>query len=137
MSRAVSPEGRLRFRITMSDVDVVQFFFADYFRWMERAMAELFVACGYTRTQAMADSLAYPVVEASCSYVARARLDEQLDVVARFVGMRERSFRVGYHFASLDGAAVASGFTHHVCVSTTDMRPRPVPAQLACVPGVQ
>jgi YbgC/YbaW family acyl-CoA thioester hydrolase len=134
----VSPEGRIRFRITMSDVDVVQFFFADYFRWMERAMAELLVACGYARTQAMADRVAYPVVEACCSYAARARLDEQLDVVARFVEMRERSFRVGYGFASMDGAAVATGFTHHVCVGTADMRPRRVPAPLACcTPGVR
>ncbi len=124
-------EGRLRFRITMSDVDIVQFFFADYFRWMERALAELFVTCGYARTDAMRDRVAYPVVEAGCSYRARARLDEQLDVAARFAEVGERSFRVGYRFAGLDGSVVAEGFTHHVCVSTTDMQPRRVPARLA------
>lgn len=46
--------GRLRFRLTFSDVDAAQFFFADYYcRWMERALTELIAACGYSRAQSM------------------------------------------------------------------------------------
>jgi hypothetical protein len=42
-------QGRLHFRLTFAGVDSVQFFFADYYGWMERAFAELMAACGYPR----------------------------------------------------------------------------------------
>lgn len=120
--------GRLRFRLTFSDVDAVQFFFADYYRWMERALAELMAACGYSRAQSMRERRGFPVLESGCTYEKRAVVDDQLEVVATFVDMRERSFRVGYTFYHLDGSVVARGFTQHVTVDLDIMKACPVPA---------
>lgn len=121
-------EGRLRFRLTFSDVDAVQFFFADYYRWMERALAELMVACGYPRAHSMRERRGFPVVESGCTHETRAVLDEVLEVTARFVDTTERSFRVGYIFYHLDGSVVARGFTQHVTVDLDLMKACPVPA---------
>lgn len=120
-------EGRLAFRLTFADVDAVQFFFANYYRWMERALAELMAACGYPRRQSLAERVGFPVVESGCRYKQRALVDEELQVVARFSSMSARSFRVAYEFLDQAGASVAEGFTHHVCVDLATMRSRPVP----------
>lgn len=121
--------GRLEFRLTYADVDMVQFFFADYYRWMDRALAELMEECGYPRRASLERRRGFPVVESGCTYVGRALVDEKLTVEARFVHMSNRAFRVGYDFAKLDGAEVAHGFTQHVCVDLDAMRPVAVPEQ--------
>lgn len=120
-------EGRLRFRVTFSDVDAVQFFFADYYRWMERAHAELMASCGYPRAQSMQQRRGFPVVESGCTYEKRAVLDDLVEVVARFSDMTERSFRVAYTFSHQDGAVIARGFTQHVSVDLDVMKACPVP----------
>jgi YbgC/YbaW family acyl-CoA thioester hydrolase len=120
-------EGRLRFRLTFADMDLIQFFFADYYRWMERAFAELMAECDYPRAESYAGGFGFPVVESGCKYVERALIDEQLEIAARFVEMSDRSFRVGYEFTRLDGGPVATGFTQHVCVDVAAMKARPVP----------
>lgn len=120
-------EGRLQFRLTFSDVDAVQFFFADYYRWMERAQAELMASCGYPRAQSMRDRRGFPVVESGCTYLKRALVDDQLVVVAVFTDMSTRSFRVGYTFCHLDGSVVARGFTQHVSVDLDQMKSCQVP----------
>lgn len=94
--------GRLRFRLTLSDADAVQFFFADYYRWRERARG--------------------------CTHEKRSVVDDQLEVIATFADMRERSFRVAYTFCHLDGSVAAHGFTQHVTVDLDIMKACPVPA---------
>lgn len=122
-------EGRLGFRLTFADMDLVQFFFADYYQWMDRAFAELMDACGYPRGESFSEGLGFPVVESGCKYENRALIDQRLVVTARFVDMSNRSFRVGYRFEHLDGTVVATGFTHHVCVDVAAMKAHPVPEQ--------
>lgn len=122
-------EGRLRFRLSFADVDLVQFFFADYYQWMDRGFTELIAECGYPRAEAVADGVAFPVVESGCKYEGRAVIDDQLEISARFVDMSNRSFRVGYDFTKLDGSLVATGFTQHVCVDVAAMKARPVPGE--------
>lgn len=120
-------EGRLGFRLSFADVDLVQFFFADYYQWMDRAFAELMAACGYPRAESFADGIGFPVVESGCRYEDRAVIDDRLEISARFVDMTSRSFRVGYEFTKLDGSPIASGFTQHVCVDVAAMKARRVP----------
>lgn len=121
-------QGRIRFRLTFSDVDMVQFFFADYYRWMERALAELMCACGLPRAQSLRQGMGFPVVESGCEYKQRAVVDDELEVTARFSHMSARAFRVEYEFRNVaTGALVARGFTQHVCVDLAAMRARPVP----------
>lgn len=122
-------EGRLEFRLTFADMDLVQFFFADYYQWMDRAFAELMAGCGYPRGESFADGLGFPVVESGCKHENRALIDQQLEITARFVDMSNRSFRVGYEFKHMDGTVVATGFTHHVCVDVSEMKAHPVPDQ--------
>jgi YbgC/YbaW family acyl-CoA thioester hydrolase len=122
-------EGRLRFRLSFADMDLVQFFFADYYQWMDRAFTELMAACGYPRAESFADGLGFPVVESGCRYHERAVIDTELEVGAKFIDMSSRSFRVEYEFTELDGTPVATGFTHHVCVNVAQMKAQPVPGQ--------
>lgn len=122
-------QGRLHFRLTYADVDAVQFFFANYYGWMERALAELMAACGYPRRVASQDRRGYPVVESGCKYLKRALCDDQLTVVAQFASMSERSFRVEYTFLHEDNSVAATGFTQHVCVDIDAMKARAVPPQ--------
>jgi acyl-CoA thioester hydrolase len=122
-------EGKLKFRLTYADVDAVQFFFASYYRWMERSFAELMAACDYPRRMADKDRRGYPVVESGCQYLKRAVADDKLTVVARFGSMSNRSFRVEYEFLHEDNTVAAKGFTQHVCVDVDEMKARPVPEQ--------
>lgn len=120
-------EGRLRFRLTYADVDAVQFYFANYFRWMERAFAELIDAAGYSRAAATADRVGFPVVESGCRYLKRATVDQHLTVVASFGEIGNRSFRVDCRFLHDDGSVAAEGFTRHVCVNIDAMASQAVP----------
>jgi len=120
-------QGRLQFRLTYADVDAVQFFFANYYGWMERAFAELMEACGYPRRVATKERRGYPVVESGCKYLKRALCDEKLTVVAQFATMSNRSFRVEYTFLHEDESVAATGFTQHVCVDIDEMKSCPVP----------
>lgn len=122
-------EGRLRFRLSFADVDLVQFFFADYYQWMDRAFTDLMVACDYPRAASLADGLGFPVVESGCRHNERAVIDTELEIAARFVDMSNRSFRVQYEFSKLDGTSVATGFTQHVCVDVAGMKAHSVPDQ--------
>jgi YbgC/YbaW family acyl-CoA thioester hydrolase len=122
-------EGRLRFRLSFADVDLVQFFFADYYQWMDRAFTELMVVCNYPRAESFADGLGFPVVESGCTHHERAVIDTELEVAAKFVDMSNRSFRVQYEFTKLDGTPVATGFTQHVCVDVAEMKAHAVPPQ--------
>lgn len=128
-------QGRLQFRLTFADVDSVQFFFADYYNWMERAFAELMAACGYPRRTATGDRRGYPVVESGCKYLKRALCDDKLTVVAQFASMSERSFRVEYQFLHEDNSVAATGFTQHVCVDVDAMKACPVPPQFVASDG--
>lgn len=129
-------EGRLDFRLTFSDVDLVQFFFANYFRWMDRALAELMDACDYPRASSISERVGFPVVESGCRYLEPATVDQRLTVVARFADMTERSFRVGYQFER-DGVQLAEGFTQHVCVELDRMKARSVPDAFRAEPATE
>lgn len=129
-------EGRLRFRLTYADVDAVQFYFADYYRWMERAFAELIDAAGYPRAAASADGVGFPVVESGCRYLKRATVDQHLTVVARFGEIGNRSFRVDCRFLHDDGSVAAEGFTRHVCVDIDAMAARAVPDAFRTAAGL-
>jgi acyl-CoA thioester hydrolase len=120
-------QGTLQFRLTYADVDSVQFFFANYYSWMERAFAELMAACGYPRRMAVKDRRGYPVVESGCKYLKRAIADDKLTVVAKFTQMSNRSFRVEYTFLHEDDSVAATGFTQHVCIDVDEIKARPVP----------
>jgi len=123
--------GSIRMRLTYADVDNVQFFFGNYYHWMDRALAELFVASGYARSRGLKEGVGFPVVESGCKYLKRATVDEVLTVEARFAAMTGRSFRVAYTFRHQDGAVAAEGFTQHVCVDIREMKARPVPVEFS------
>lgn len=118
-------------RLTYADVDNVQFFFGNYYHWMDRALAELFIACGYARSAALQEGVGFPVVESGCKYLKRAVVDQVLTVEARFAAMTRRSFRVAYTFLHDDGAVAAEGFTQHVCVNIRKMEAKSVPVEFS------
>lgn len=127
MTADTAVTGQIRLRLTYGDVDRVQFFYANYYHWMDRGLAELFANTGLDRSQAYDEGYGFPVVESGCKYLARALVDQHLTVTTRFGDMSRRAFRLEHVFTHDDGRVAAEGFTQHVCVNVHEMKPREVP----------
>lgn len=127
MTEDLALTGQLRMRLTYADVDRVQFFYANYYRWMDRGLAELFANTGLDRSRAYDEGYGFPVVESGCKYLARALVDQYLTVTTHFSAMSQRSFRLSHVFTHDNGQVAAEGFTQHVCVHVHEMKPRAVP----------
>ncbi len=127
MTESSQINGKIRMRLTYADVDRVQFFFANYYHWMDRGLAELLANAGLDRSKAYDQGFGFPVVESGCKYLARALVDQHLTVTTTFQSMSQRSFRLGHIFRHDDGSIAAEGFTQHVCVNVHEMKPREVP----------
>ena len=127
MTQDLAVTGQVRMRLTYADVDRVQFFYANYYHWMDRGLAELFANTGMSRSQAFDEGYGFPVVESGCKYLARALVDQHLTVTTRFLEMSQRAFRLSHVFNHDDGRLAAEGFTQHVCVNVHEMKPRAVP----------
>lgn len=101
-----------------------------HFVWFEIGRTELMRHAGATYAELEEDGLFLPVIEATCSYRAPARYDDEVRVVTEVaeagpvrVAFRYRIERVA------DGALLASGTTRHAAVDRSG-RPRRLPARL-------
>lgn len=105
-------------------------YYANYFVWFEVARCELLRSLGGRYRDLEANGVLLPVVEASCSYRAPARYDDDLDVVASG-SMRSRA-RVAFEYEvrRRDGRVLlAVGHTVHAATDPSG-RLRRVPPDL-------
>lgn len=114
-------------RLTMGDVDAVQIYAPNYFRYMDAGLHELLVTLGHPLRQLLADGYGMPAVNASCEYFAPAGLDDVLECTTFVARVGTASFDVVHQFHRV-GALIARGLMTHVWVEISEAQTaKPVP----------
>ena len=104
-------------RLTMGDVDAVQVYAPNYFRWMDQGLHDLLVALGHPLRELFAAGFGTPAVHAQCSYASPIGLDDVLEWTTRISRVGTSSFDVTHDFRCA-GRHVAQGVMTHVWVET-------------------
>ena len=73
----------------------------------------------------------FTVVDLSVSYMKPARLDDELQVLARVDATGGASLEFGQEVRNADGAVLAQARVRVACVDRVSLRPRRLPADLA------
>lgn len=124
-----------RRRLTMGDVDAIQVYAPNYFRWMDQGIHELFVGLGHPLGQVLAGGQGMPAVNATCEYLSPVVLDDVLECTTWVARVGTSSFDLAHEF-TCEGRTVARGLMTHVWVTIgTDQRPTPVPDWLRAAAG--
>ena len=122
---------RIRFRVYYEDTDAGGIvYYANYLRFAERARTEWMRSFGYAGSAFAHDlGLAFVVRKVEADYHRPARLDTLLDVHSELVWLRRTSM--------LLTQTIADAATPHicicnlrvlvVCVSTSTLKPHPIP----------
>lgn len=118
-----------RFRIAMAEVDVAQIHFTALFRWMDRGLSEWLAAVGHPFTDLLRSGPGIPVVDASCRFLGRIRLDDELTLRTWMADLGRTSIRSRHEFRRGE-QVVAEGGLVHVCVDRGTRAPVPVPGWL-------
>ncbi len=123
-------------RIVMSEVDVSQIHFTNFFRWMDRGLCEWLADVGYSFTRLLDEGVGIPIVDSRCRFLHRVLLDDLITVETTVGGIGTTSFRSRHRFLRGD-EVMAEGELVHVCIARGDRRPIPVPDWLraAATPG--
>ena len=80
------PEYRLPVRVYIEDTDAGGIvYYVNYLKYFERARTELIRSLGVDKTAVMEDGSVFVVTNAAIDFHAPARLDDQLEAVARVV----------------------------------------------------
>jgi acyl-CoA thioester hydrolase len=133
-------------RVIYGDTDKMGVvYYANYFRYFEAGRNEYLRARGVKYTEVEASGLMLPVIEAHCLYRKSARYDDLLTVETRITEIHRASLKFEYvihrdpgvaegapHPVSGVGrqAAIATGFTLHVCLGA-EGKPTRIPPHLA------
>lgn len=103
-----------------------------YIRYFERARTEWLRALGYSQQKlAQEVGVLFTVVDLSVSYMKPARLDDELQVLARVDATGGASLEFGQEVRNADGAVLAQARVRVACVDRESLRPRRLPADLA------
>jgi len=103
-----------------------------YIRYFERARTEWLRALGYSQQKlAQEVGVLFTVVDLSVSYMKPARLDDELQVLARVDATGGASLEFGQEVRNADGAVLAQARVRVACVDRVSLRPRRLPADLA------
>lgn len=114
-------------RLTMGDVDAVQVYAPNYFRWMDESNHELFVSLGHPLGEVLQDGFGMPAVNASCEYLSPVVLDDLLECTTYVSRVGTASFDVSHEFRC-DGRDIARGLMTHVWITIGDgQHAAPVP----------
>jgi acyl-CoA thioesterase FadM len=99
----------------MGDVDAVQVYAPNYFRWMDLGLDDLFVALGHPLAELITAGFGTPAVNAQCSYASAIGLGDTLEWTTRISRVGTSSFDVTHDFRCA-GRHVARGVMTHVWV---------------------
>ena len=120
------------YRVPYADTDQMGVvYYANYLTLFERARNELMRAMGYTYKECEAEGWMLPVIHAEVDYRMSAKYDDLLEItayVSRMKGVRVEISCEVRRKGEIE--LIASGFTRHAFVSSTDFRPCPPPEKL-------
>lgn len=85
-----------RFRVEFGDCDPAQIvFYPNFFRWMDAASLQFFVACGMPPWRDLAHTdgiIGTPIVDVSARFVRPASYGDAIDIESSIVEWRDTSF---------------------------------------------
>ncbi|HYV19310.1 MAG TPA: thioesterase family protein [Verrucomicrobiae bacterium] len=102
----------------------------NHFVWFEIGRTELMREAGIPYAEVEEGGLYLPVIEATCSYHAPARYDEELRVTTTIEATSPVRATFGYRLERIaDGRLLATGTTTHAAIDASG-RPRRLPPAL-------
>jgi len=108
-------------------------YYANYFRFMERARTEWLRALGVDQVAMMEqERRIFVVTETKAEFVTPARFNDQVVVTARLAGLTRATFEIeqNIYLDSLDGALVMRGSVRAACLNADTLRPTRVSASI-------
>ena len=101
---------------------------AVYLSYMEHTRVKLMLRKFSAHAQT---DIQFVVSEATCKYIKPIRLDDQLEVVARFRLKGRLRLNIEFRFVTPDDSVLyAIGNTMMACIDKSTGRPRPIPEEL-------
>lgn len=108
-------------------------YYANYFRFMERARTEWLRALGVDQVAMMEqERRIFVVTETKAEFVSPARFNDQVVVTARLAGLTRATFDIeqNIYLDSLDGELLLRGSVRAAYLNADTMRPTRVPASI-------
>ena len=108
-------------------------YYANYFRFMERARTEWLRALGVDQVALMEqERRIFVVTETKAQFVVPARFNDEIVVTARLAGLTRATFDIEQNIYrdSLDGPLLLKGSVRAAYLDADTMRPKRVPASL-------
>ena len=101
-----------RFRVEFGDCDPAQIvFYPNFFRWMDAASLQFFVACGMPPWRELAQSdgiIGTPIVDVSAKFLRPATYGDAIDIETSIIEWRDTSF-VMRHIIRRDSEILVEG----------------------------
>lgn len=123
-----------RVRVYYEDTDAQGVvYYANYFRFMERARTEWLRALGVDQVAMMEqERRIFVVTETKAEFVVPARFNDEIIVTARLAGLSRATFDIeqNIYLESLDGTMLLRGGVRAAYLNTDTMRPTRIPASI-------
>ena len=121
-------------RVYYEDVDLQGVvYFANYFRYMERARTEWLRSLGVDQRKLFDEERRYfVVVDTNAEFLIPARFNDELIATARLAGLTRATFLIEQNIYrnSLDGDLICRGMTRAAYVNADSKKPLRVPASI-------
>ena len=108
-------------------------YYANYFRFMERARTEWLRALGVDQVALMEqERRIFVVTETKAEFIVPARFNDEIVVTARLAGLTRATFDIEQNIYrdSLDGTLILKGSVRAAYLDADTLRPKRVPASL-------
>jgi acyl-CoA thioester hydrolase len=108
-------------------------YYANYFRFMERARTEWLRALGVDQVALMEqERRIFVVTETKAEFIVPARFNDEIVVTARLAGLTRATFDIEQNIYrnSLDGPLLLKGSVRAAYLNADTLRPKRVPASL-------
>ena len=108
-------------------------YYANYFRFMERARTEWLRSLGVDQVAMMEqERRIFVVTETKAEFVAPARFNDQVVVTARLAGLTRATFDIeqNIYLGSLDGDLLLRGSVRAAYLNADTLRPTRVPTSI-------
>lgn len=123
-----------RVRVYYEDTDAQGVvYYANYFRYMERARTEWLRSLGVDQAQLLNEERRmFVVTESNASFLAPARFNDEVVVTARLAALTRATFDIeqNIYLHSLDGKLLIQGNVKAAFLNADTLRPMRVPAEI-------